>query len=79
MFRSLTVHPSNPEIVLMGTERNGFMWSGDGGVTWSRYRAGLRSDSSGYSEIWDIDFSASDPNIIMAATLDSPGLLLVPM
>lgn len=73
VFRSLTVHPTNPDIVLLGTERNGFMWSGDGGVTWSRYRSGLRSDPSGYSEIWDIDFSLSNPDIIMAATLDSPG------
>ena len=73
MFRSLTVHPLNPDIVLLGTERNGFMWSGDGGATWTRYRAGLRSDPSGYSEIWDIDFSVSNPDVIMAATLDSPG------
>jgi len=73
VFRSLTVHPSDPDIVLLGTERNGFILSRDGGVTWSRHRAGLRSDPSGYSEIWDIDYSASNPDIIMAATLDSPG------
>ena len=73
VFRSLTVHPSDPDIVLLGTERNGFMESRDGGLTWTRYRAGLRSSGQGYSEIWDIDFSASDPNIIMAAILDSPG------
>ena len=73
VFRSLTVHPTDPDIVLLGTERNGFIQSQDGGATWARYRAGLRSDPSGYSEIWDIDFSASNPDIIMAATLDSPG------
>ena len=73
MFRSLTVHPSDPDIVILGTERNGFIWTQDGGATWSRYRAGLRSSDQGYSEIWDIDFSVSNLEIIMAATLDSPG------
>ena len=73
VFRSLTVDPNDPDVVLLGTERNGFMKSNDGGSTWTRYRAGLRSDSSGYSEIWDIDISVSNPDIIMAATLDSPG------
>ena len=73
VFRSLTVHPSDPDTVLLGTERNGFMLSQDGGSTWSRYRAGLRSGDQGYPEIWDIDISASNPDIIMAATLDSPG------
>ena len=73
VFRSLTVHPLDPDIVLLGTERNGFMRSKDGGVTWSRHRAGLRSSGAGYSEIWDIDYSASNPDVIMAATLDSPG------
>ncbi|MDA1129265.1 MAG: hypothetical protein O2913_11290 [Chloroflexi bacterium] len=73
VFHSLTVHPLDPDIVLLGTERNGFMSTQDGGVTWSRYRAGLRSGGQGYSEVWDIDFSASNPDIIMAATLDSPG------
>ncbi|PKB63570.1 MAG: hypothetical protein BZY80_06735 [SAR202 cluster bacterium Io17-Chloro-G2] len=59
--------------MLLGTERNGFLRSEDGGASWARLRAGLRSDRSGYSEIWDIDFSVSDPDVIMAATLDSPG------
>ena len=73
VFRSLTVHPSDPNTVLLGTERNGFMLSEDGGVTWARLRAGLRSSDQVYSEIWDIDYSASNPDVIMAATLDSPG------
>ena len=66
VFRSLTVHPSDPNIVLLGTERNSFMLSEDGGVTWTRLRAGLRSADRGYSEIWDIDYSASNPDVIMA-------------
>ncbi len=73
VFRSLTVHPSDPDTVLLGTERNGFMLTNDGGTTWTRLRAGLYSREWGYPEIWDIDFSASNPDVIMAATLGSPG------
>ncbi|MDA0264498.1 MAG: hypothetical protein O3A93_09810 [Chloroflexi bacterium] len=73
VFRSLTVHPSDPDTILLGTERNGFMLSSDGGATWSRQRAGMRSAGWGYAEIWDIDIAAGNPEIIMAATLGSPG------
>ena len=73
VFRSLTVHPNDPNTILMGTERNGFVKSTDGGITWTRYRDGLRHTQIGYPEIWDIAFSPSDPSIVFAATLDSPG------
>ena len=73
VFRSLTVDPTNAEVVVLGTERNGFVRSIDGGRTWTRHRSGLRSHTSGYPEVWDIDISASNPNVIMAASLDSPG------
>jgi photosystem II stability/assembly factor-like uncharacterized protein len=74
VFRSLTVHPMDPNTVLMGTERNGFVLSTGGGVTWTRQRFGLRSfGGDGYAEIWDIAYAPSDPNIVFAATLDSPG------
>jgi photosystem II stability/assembly factor-like uncharacterized protein len=72
VFRSLTVHPSDPDTFLLGTERNGFMLSRDGGNTWARLRAGLYSKEWGYPEIWDIDFAANNPDIIIAATLGSP-------
>ena len=74
VFRSLTVHPADPDTVLMGTERNGFVLSTDGGATWTRQRFGLRSfGGDGYAEIWDIAYAPSDPDIVFAATLDSPG------
>ncbi len=74
VFRSLTVHPNNPKIVLMGTERNGIVKSTDGGATWARHRQGLRwSPGVGYPEFYDIAISPSDPNIVFAATVDSPG------
>ena len=74
VFRSLTVHPTDPNIVLMGTERNGFVKSTDGGLTWTRHRQGLRwSPGVGYPEIYDMAISPSDPNFVFAATVDSPG------
>ncbi|MCH7608154.1 MAG: hypothetical protein IIC94_06280 [Chloroflexi bacterium] len=72
VFRSLAVHPNDADTVILGTERNGFVRSTDGGVTWTRLRAGLRSGFS-YPEIWDIAYAPSDPSVLMAATLDSPG------
>lgn len=74
-FRSLTVHPTDPEIIIIGTERNGFLKSTDGGQNWTRLRKGLRHEKSGYPEIYDIAFSPTNPNIIYAATLDGPGPL----
>ena len=74
VFRSLTVHPTDSDIVLMGTERNGFVRSVDGGVTWTRHRLGLRwQRGTGYPEIYDIAISPRDPTIVFAATVDSPG------
>ncbi len=77
VFHSPTVHPTDPNTVLIGTERNGFVLSTDGGVIWTRQRFGLRSfGGDGYAEIWDIAYAASDPNIVLAATLDSPGTVV---
>ena len=74
VFRSLTVHPTDPDVVLMGTERNGFVKSTNGGVTWTRYRLGLRwRPGIGYPEVYDIAISPSDPDFLLAATADSPG------
>ena len=73
VFQSLTLHPADADTVLLGTERNGMLKSVDGGESWSRYRAGLMSESWGYPEVWDIDISTTNPDIIMAATLGSPG------
>ena len=78
-FRSLTVHPSDPDRVLFGTEANGFVITRDGGQTWERLRMGLRHSEGGgeilYHEIYDIAFSQNDPDIIYAATLNGPGPL----
>lgn len=73
VFQSLEVDPSNPDIVFLGTERNGFVRSRDGGETWTRHREGVRHAGDLYPEVWDIAISPADPNLILAATLDSPG------
>lgn len=72
-FRSLTVHPTDPLTVLVGTERNGFVKTTDGGRTWARSRYGLRHLGEAYPEIWDIAWDPVDTNRVYAATLDSPG------
>ncbi len=74
VFRSLSVDPTDPKIVVMGTERNGIVKTTDGGATWTRHRQGLRwSPGIGYPEFYDIAISPSDPQIVFAATVDSPG------
>lgn len=74
-FHSLAVHPTNPNHIFVGTERNGFLRSLDGGVTWERLRYGLQHSGGGYPEIYDIAIAESNPSVIYAATVDSPGPL----
>jgi photosystem II stability/assembly factor-like uncharacterized protein len=75
VFRSLAIDPSNPDIVYLGTERNGIVKTTDGGTTWERLRYGLRHAPSrrAYPEVWDIAVSPHDPSLVIAATLGSPG------
>ena len=71
----MAVHPTDPNHILLGTERNGFLRSLDGGATWERLRSGLHHNGGGYPEIYDIAFAPTNPNVIYAATVDSPGPL----
>jgi len=73
VFRSLAIHPSNSDIVYLGTERNGIVRSSDGGRTWTRLRSGLRHAEFGYPEVWDLALSPTNPARALAATADSPG------
>lgn len=75
-FRSLTVDPTNENIIYLGTERNGILKSVNGGINWTRLRYGLRHLSGGYPEIYDIVVSANNPNILYAASTDSPGPII---
>lgn len=73
VFRSLTVHPADVDILWVGSERNGILKSTDGGTTWMRQRSGLRHTNGLYPEVWDLAVSKSNPDILLAATLDSSG------
>ncbi len=74
-FGSLAIAPDNPDVVFVGTERNGFVRSRDGGRTWQRLRSGVRHSSVGYPEIYDISIAPGNANVLMAASRDSPGPL----
>ncbi len=69
-FRSLAVDPTNPNIVFVGTERNGICKSTDGGQTWQRLRYGIRHDETGYPEAWDLSIhpSGSAVEVFLAMT-----------
>jgi photosystem II stability/assembly factor-like uncharacterized protein len=75
VFRSLAIDPSDANTVYVGTERNGIVKTSDGGLTWTRLRRGLRHHASGYAEVFDIAVSPTDPDLVLAATTDSPGPL----
>ncbi len=76
-FRSLTVDPADPNRIFIGTERNGLLYSGDGGQTWSRYRQGIRHlDPTGYTEMWDLAIAPTDRTKMLLAANDSPGPLI---
>ena len=72
-FRSLSVHPASADTVYVGTEENGMLRSRDGGITWERLRIGLRHSGSAYAEIYDLAISASNPDVLFAATTAGPG------
>jgi photosystem II stability/assembly factor-like uncharacterized protein len=73
VFRSLDVDPSNPDVVYMGTERNGIVKTDDGGLTWRRLRRGIRHSAVGYPEVKDLAVSPFDSLFVIASTADSPG------
>lgn len=72
-FGSLTIAPDNPDVVYVGTERNGFVRSRDGGRTWQRLRSGVRHSAIGYPEVYDISIAPGNAGVLMTATRDSPG------
>ncbi len=76
IFRSLIVDPTNSDVVMVGTEANGFFKSFDGGTTWEWYREGLyyfNSDDPNYPEVYNISISPQNPNLIAAAFASSVG------
>ncbi len=75
-FRSLTVDPTDPSIVYVGTESNGILKTTDGGTTWTRLRKGLRHYDNAYPEIYDISVSTTNHNVLYAVANQGPGPLV---
>jgi len=74
VFRALSVHPTDPNTVYLGTERNGMVKSTDGGSNWTRLRSGIVHDSlGGYPEVYDISIAVSSPEVLYISTVGSPG------
>lgn len=76
-FRSLAVHPADPNTIMIGNEGNGIFKSTDGGASWSRVNQGLYYENlSGYCaypEVYQITYDAGDPTKLYAATTTGPG------
>ncbi len=76
-FRALAVHPSNADIVMFGSEGNGFFRSLDGGTSWSRVNSGFMYTTSAvscmYPEVYQMIFDHTDADRVYAATTPGPG------
>lgn len=76
VFNSLAVDPLNPDIVFVGTERNGVFRSVDGGESWEWLRRGIKHTEFGYPEIYYISISPNGSNdAVFTATTNGPGPL----
>ena len=64
----IAYHPTNPNILLLGSASGGLWRSVNGGQSWTSNTDGL--ENLGFS---DIVFSESNPNIVYAATGDRDG------
>ena len=74
VFRALSVHPTDPNTVYLGTETNGLVKSTDGGSNWTRLRKGISHGSLGtYPEVYDISIAKSTPEVLYISTVGSPG------
>lgn len=75
-FNSLATHPTDSNILMIGSEGNGFFKSIDGGTTWTRNNLGFfygkLFGSCAYPEIYDLIYDSSDPDKLYAATTDGP-------
>jgi len=71
-FRSLTISPTDPNIVYIGNEGNGIFRSLDGGKTWEWLRRGLKHEGNHYPEVYAIAIDENNESIILAATTNGP-------
>ncbi|MFH1826255.1 MAG: hypothetical protein ABH823_03065 [bacterium] len=75
VFRSLSINPSSPETIYLGSEGNGIFKSIDGGQNWTWSRNGLiyNTEAETYPEIYDLAIHPTDSDIIYAATNNGLG------
>ncbi len=75
-FHSLAVHPTNADIIMIGSEGNGMFKSEDRGVTWTRNNTGLyytlQGGTCAYPEIYELVFDWNDPGRVFAAATAGP-------
>jgi len=75
-FRSLAVHPTDPNTIMIGSEGNGIFKSTDRGATWTRNNVGIHYSSFGswsaYPEIYELIFDSSNSSKVFAATTAGP-------
>ena len=80
-FGAIAVHPTNPNIMLIGSSvlgGPGVLKSSDGGVTWTAKNSGIQKlglPAQNYPPITKIVFSPSDPNVIYFCSAVDGGLL----
>ena len=72
IFNSLTISPTDPDVVYVGSEGNGIFKSTDGGKTWRWLRKGLKYQESWYAEVYDMVIDPNDETIIYAALTNGP-------
>ena len=71
-FRSLTVSPTDPDVVYVGNEGNGVFKTVDGGVIWAWIRTGLKHEGGHYPEVYNMAIDVNDESVILAATTNGP-------
>jgi len=63
LVASIALHPTNPQVILVGTAGAGVWRTADGGSSWK-----LVTDGVGVLQVGAVAFSPSDPNIAYAGT-----------
>jgi photosystem II stability/assembly factor-like uncharacterized protein len=62
-IRTITQHPTRPDVFLAGTEDDGVLLSPDRGLTWKKMNTGLE-----HNTVYAIAFDREDPDIIFVGT-----------
>ena len=68
----IAVHPSNPNIVFVGSDNGGLLKSTDGGKTWTRPMGALGSEKIFNFRVCGVIIDPLDPNIVWTATGAGP-------